>query len=79
MTILAESGVPGARHLVELPRPHPHEGDASLRRLHVDVGEQAVHPKAVVVAGEGDEGGAEVVEAIVHPLAGLDDPLTRSL
>jgi hypothetical protein len=33
-----------------------------------------VHPKSVRVPGDRDHCGAEIIEALVHPLRGLNDP-----
>ena len=68
-----ERDAPGARHLVELPRPFPGERHAGLGELAVDVGQEAMHSQSVVVPRQREQGGAQDVETVVHPLRRLGD------
>ena len=71
--VLAELDPPGARHLIELPRPFPHERHAGLGGLAVDVGQEAVHSQPVILPRQREQGGAQDVETVVHPLRCLGD------
>src|SRR6202011_1824721 len=52
----------------------PGERGAGLRRLTVHIRQQAMHAQPVLVSGDREHRGAEIIEALIHPLGGLQYP-----
>ena len=72
--ILSQRYPPGARHRIEFPCAFPSKRYARFCRFAVDVGQQREHSESVSITCQRNQGSAQDIKIVIHPLRGFNDP-----